>query len=297
MTSRPFTRDRMPRAHVAALTMLLSLTACAAPAERPPAAAASPTLPTIHVVDTTVTARRCVADSSCAVVTLAMTRISVLASAIPAGAVPDSMALAAVVASLGDSLRLLAGLQPGQRLQERADSLAVQLERALRRQRRAVPQWPGSFSRDSRVRVVWQSPAVLTVEVEESAFTGGAHGDYEASLRSYDLRTGHRIPITAVIADTAAIVPLLERGFARAKTDSGASPPPLSTLLFPEVTRLPVPIHFGIVADGVQFLYNPYDVASWAVGRTDVLLTWEQLSGKADRTRWTGSREPLTRTR
>jgi hypothetical protein len=53
---------------------------------------------------------------------------------------------------------------------------------------------------------------------------------------------------------------------------------------------LPVPVHFGIVADGVQFLYNPYDVASWAVGRTDVLLTWEQLSGTADRTRWGGSR-------
>jgi hypothetical protein len=290
MTSRPFTRDRMPRAHVSALTMLLSLTACAVPPDRTPAAASSPTPPTIHVADTTVTARRCVADSSCAVVTLAMPRLAVLPTAIPASAVPDSMALVAVVASLGDSLRLLAGLPPGQRVQERADSLAVQLERTLRRQRRAVPRGAGGFSRDIRVKVVWQSPAVLTVEVEESAFTGGAHGDYEASLRSYDLRTGDRIPITAVIPDTAAIVPLLERGFARAKADSGAAPPPLSTLLFPEVTRLPVPIHFGIVADGVQFLYNPYDVASWAVGRTDVLLTWDQLSGKADRARWTGSR-------
>jgi hypothetical protein len=49
-------------------------------------------------------------------------------------------------------------------------------------------------------------------------------------------------------------------------------------------------MHFGVVADGVQFLYNPYDVASWAVGRTDVLLTWQELSGKADRTRWSARR-------
>lgn len=129
-----------------------------------------------------------------------------------------------------------------------------------------MPQWNGGFSQEIRVRVVWQLPAVLTVEVVESAFTGGAHGDYKASLRSDDLRTGHRIPITAVIPDTAAIVPLLERGFIRAKTDSGSSPPPLSTLLFPEVTRLPVPVHFGIVADGVQFLDNPYNVASFPLG-------------------------------
>lgn len=287
----PFLPDRMPRAHVAVLPLLLCLTACADRAERPaaartPVSVASPAPPPLDVADTTVTAQRCVTASSCAEVTLAMPRLLVR----PATNASDSTALAAVVASLGDSLRLLTGLQPGQSLQQRADLLVVQLERALRRQRRAVPQWDGGFSRDIRARVLWQSPAVLTVEVVESAFTGGAHGSYEASLRSYDLRTGHRIPITAVIPDTAAIVPLLEQGFARAKADPGASPPPLATLLFPEVQRLPVPVHFGIVADGVQFLYNPYDVASWAVGRTDVLLTWEQLSGKADRTRWRGSR-------
>lgn len=276
----------MSRAHVSAFALLVCLIACAAPVERMPASAAPPTLPAIHVADTTVTARRCVADSICATVTLSTPRLSVL----PAEGATESAALAAVVASLGDSLRLLAGLQEGQRPQQRADSLVLQLERNLRRQRRTMPQWAAGFSRDIRVQVVWQSPAVLTVEVVESAFIGGAHGDYEASLRSYDLRSGHRIPITAVIADTAAIVPLLESGFARAKADSGAAPPPLSTLLFPEVSRLPVSMHFGIVADGVQFLYNPYDVASWAVGRTDVLLTWDRLSGKADRTRWNGSR-------
>jgi hypothetical protein len=96
--------------------------------------------------------------------------------------------------------------------------------------------------------------------------------------------------MTAVIPDTAALVPLLEGGFAWAKADSGSSPPPLSSLLFPAVTRLPVRIHFGVVADGVQFLFNPYDVASWAVGRTDVLLTWDHLRGKVDRTRWIGGR-------
>jgi hypothetical protein len=45
-------------------------------------------------------------------------------------------------------------------------------------------------------------------------------------------------------------------------------------------------VHAGIVREGIRFLYNPYDVASWAVGRTDVLLTWEQLGALAERTRW-----------
>jgi hypothetical protein len=38
-----------------------------------------------------------------------------------------------------------------------------------------------------------------------------------------------------MVRDTAALVPMLEAGFARAKADSGAAPPPLHELLYPEV--------------------------------------------------------------
>jgi hypothetical protein len=88
----------------------------------------------------------------------------------------EGKAAAAIVVSLGDSLRMLAGLRPGQSLSQRAESLVVQLERDLRLQRRATPRWEAGFSRAIRGRVAWQSAAVLTVGTEASAFTGGAHG-------------------------------------------------------------------------------------------------------------------------
>jgi len=268
--------------------------ACTPPAERPGGdstaaavprpAEAPPSPPAVAAVDSAVTVKRCVTATSCATATFRLPWLRVA----PGVASGDSAALAAMAAALEDSVRALAGIPAGRSVAAHAEAVATRLHRDLRAHLRQSPDWGGGYLREVTARVVWASARVLTVEVEDTGFTGGAHGQYEAVLRSYDLRTGARIPVTAVIADTAGLVPLLEAGFAQAKADSGGAPPPLAELLYPEVTRLPVAGQVGITGEGVRFLYNPYEVASWAVGRTDVLLTWAQLGARADRVRWGG---------
>jgi hypothetical protein len=266
-----------------------ALTACAPAADRPapPASPPSPPLPPVAAAvvafrDTTVTAKPCLTAEACAEVSLTVPLLQV----VPGAAGADSAAVGAAVARLQDTVWVLAGVPPGVAPQRHADRTAARLLRALRAHRRAIPDWTTGFSDAATVRVAWASSRVLTLEAEVSGYTGGAHGQYEAALRSWDVRTGAPIAITAVVADTAALVPLLERGFAAAKADSGAAPPPLSALLYPEVKRLPVAPNAGLVPEGVRFLYSPYEVASWAVGRTDVVLTWAQLG--ADARRWGG---------
>jgi hypothetical protein len=238
----------------------------------------------VVATDTVHAVQRCVTAASCASVSLRLPRLRLA----PGVASADSAALAPVLAALQDSVRALAGVPAGRAPSAHVDAVATRLHRDLRAHLRQSPDWGGGYLREVTARVVWASSRVLTVEVEDTGFTGGAHGQYEASLQSFDLRTGARIPVTAVIADTAGIVPLLEAGFAQAKADSGGAPPPLAELLYAEVKRLPVAGQVGITGEGVRFLYNPYEVASWAVGRTDVLLTWAQLGARADRVRWGG---------
>lgn len=248
----------------------------------PDKTAPPPPAPALTVADASATSSTCLAPASCATVTVTLPRLRLRAGL----SATDSAALVPIVAALNDSLRTLAGIPAEMRLQRHADRLRDRLFRDLRADGRRMREWGMGFSRATTVRVRWVSAHVLTVELEESAFTGGAHGDYGATLRSFDLRTAKPIPVTALVSDTAALVPLLESGFVLAKADSGAAPPPLADLLFPEVKRLPVPPHVGVVPEGLLFLYNPYEVAPWAVGRTDVLLTWKQLSTLADAGRW-----------
>ena len=49
-----------------------------------------------------------------------------------------------------------------------------------------------------------------------------------------------------------------------------------------------MPANVGVVAEGIRFFYNAYEVAPYAVGAGDVLLTWDQLGALADKGKWIG---------
>jgi Protein of unknown function (DUF3298) len=126
---------------------------------------------------------------------------------------------------------------------------------------------------------------IISVSVEAEGYTGGAHGYYAMALASYDLATGKSIPLTEAVRDTAALVPLLEKGFLAAK-NSDEPGGKLEEFLFPEFKHLPVTPNYCIEKEGLRFYYNPYEVGPWAIGGTDILLSWEQLGGLADRKKW-----------
>jgi len=45
-------------------------------------------------------------------------------------------------------------------------------------------------------------------------------------------------------------------------------------------------VMFCVLPEGVRFIYNPYEVAAYAFGQTDILLTWAQLGTLADKSKW-----------
>jgi Protein of unknown function (DUF3298) len=137
-----------------------------------------------------------------------------------------------------------------------------------------------------RGKVVFQTAKTVSVLAEAEGYTGGAHGYYSTALASYDLATGKSIPLTEVVRDTAALVPLLEKGFLAAK-NSDEPGGKLEEFLFPEFKHLPVTGNYCIEKEGLRFYYNPYEVGPWAIGATDVFLPWAQLGGLAEAKKWT----------
>ncbi len=139
-----------------------------------------------------------------------------------------------------------------------------------------------SWSNELEVSIPYQSTKVLTTDYGGYVFLGGAHGSPLTDVRSYDLRTGRSIPLTAIVADTAALRPLLEAGFRKAKE----FPPneDLSQHLFS--APLAMPQSFGIVKEGLRVVYSVYEVSAYALGPTDMLLTWEDLGKLADKGKW-----------
>jgi hypothetical protein len=161
------------------------------------------------------------------------------------------------------------------------------LSNMLKEQLKMAPDWSGSMVRESKSRVIWQNADYLSVNLDFYGYTGGAHGYGGVGYATYNLNTGKSLEVTEVVKDTAALVPLLEKAFVAAKNEASGEQYQLADLLFPEFKHLPVPAHnFCISEKGLHFAYNPYEVAAYAIGITEILIKWEEAGTLADKSKF-----------
>lgn len=242
--------------------------------EKKPVRQVSPFV-TVNMIDKN--SRKCILDSVCAEVKL---QYPILTGG----------DITSAVNAINDSLRLmaLAGLEadPAWSAEQAFDSVQTGLYALLREHLIMAPEWTGGFFKEVKTNTLLNTSKLVSFEMSASGYTGGAHPSYSAVLSTYDLSTGKSVGLSNVVNDTTALRPMLEKGFLAAKKENPSDTIKLSDLLFPEIKQLPVSANFCIVPEGVRFLYNPYEVAPWAVGPTDITLTWEQLGRLADRKKW-----------
>lgn len=151
------------------------------------------------------------------------------------------------------------------------------------------PDWVVGYSTEIKDTVPLLNSKVVTIQMDGYSFTGGAHPNPFGLLVSYDLSKGAKpLEIIDLVSDTNAVRPALERAYKVLKGLKETDP--LSDLVYPEIKQIPMPGNVGVAANGIRFFYNAYEIAPYAVGSSDVLLTWEQLGPLADKNRWTGEK-------
>ena len=196
----------------------------------------------------------------------------------------------AAVNAINDSLHQLAltGLQTNPKLsvEPAFDSVQNGLLMMLQQQVKLSPKWGANFFKTLETRTLLNTPKNVSFKITATGFTGGAHPYYQATFVTYDLNTGKSVKLTDVVRDTSALRPMLEKGFLDAKKESPSDTLKLSDLLLPGITRLPVSTNVCVVPEGLLFCYNPYEVSAWAVGPTEITISWDQLASLADRKRW-----------
>ncbi len=243
-----------------------------------PAAPSAAAAPSLTVTIAAVKKEKCVRDSVCATLNLSYPVLT-------------GGANAAITKSINDSIRafvyLVAEADPAWPLPQAFDSAAQKLFALLEEDIAIRGADAMSFTNELTSKVVWQTEKYLSLEMNTWSFSGGAHGMYGTLLETFDLTTGKPLNLQAIIKDTTALRLLLERGFVEAKkADVPDANLTLRDLLMPEFKQLPMPVIYCIVAEGVRFMYNPYEVAPYAVGQTDILLSWQQLGALADKSKW-----------
>jgi len=133
---------------------------------------------------------------------------------------------------------------------------------------------------ERRVAVVHEANGIIGLRFAEDTYTGGAHPLSTVRYGSFDLQDGHRLRLQEVVV--AGAVPHLtesgERAFREVREiPAGQSLSDAGFWFKNDVFTLSD--NFTFTHAGLVFRYDPYEVAPYALGPTELLLAWDDLEG------------------
>jgi predicted transcriptional regulator len=142
-----------------------------------------------------------------------------------------------------------------------------------------VTDWPDIDQRWNitiRGEVVFTTPAVTSLALSIQSYAGGAHGYSEKTYISFNTETSEKIRLSDIISDEKKLVEIAEKKFRilkklRANDD-------LKTAGFGfEKNKFSLNDNYCITDKGLSFYYNEYEINSYAMGTTELVLTYEEL--------------------
>jgi len=134
-----------------------------------------------------------------------------------------------------------------------------------------------NYEEQTSTQVLYQGGDLLSLGYFTYSYSGGAHGMNTTFGASYDLRTGRRLRYDDIFRPEAqAQLPTLLASAVRPLVDLKPGEA-LDKALF--VKQMPVTHNVYLTAGGVVFIYQPYEIASYAQGEVRVFLPLAQVRG------------------
>jgi hypothetical protein len=137
----------------------------------------------------------------------------------------------------------------------------------------ALQSFSFNYTNDEAVYVHYNQDDWLVTELFDAYYTGGAHGNYGSSYANIDLEQKRVWKLTDIVADTAALRPALNDAviaYFNLKPGQGVA----QRLLTDDV---PPTENMYIGSKGLSFVYNPYEIASYADGQVTLFIPYRKI--------------------
>ena len=130
---------------------------------------------------------------------------------------------------------------------------------------------------DIKGSVKYQSENILNIEINHYTYTGGAHGYQGLRSLLFDINTGKSISNDQLFTNREAFKAFAEKKF-RAKYKIPANKPINATGLMFEKEKFQLPQNIFFTDKGLLLYYNSYEVASYADGTKEILLSYKEVN-------------------
>ncbi len=140
-----------------------------------------------------------------------------------------------------------------------------------------------SFKKD--ITVLLNTPQIISFQIEDALYTGGAHSDYSVNFINIDLDIMKDVKLDDLLLPSyeAELNLAGEKIF---RKSYGLSPEQdLNKAGFSfENNTFVLNDNFGITEKGLLFYFNIYEIAPYAMGTIDILIPYNQIQNLIDST-------------
>ena len=120
-------------------------------------------------------------------------------------------------------------------------------------------------------------PSLWSYAMDVYEYTGGAHGNRYLLIQNYDLETGDMVNEQDLFIDDyyEPLKTLLLNALI-AQTDNAESKRDLRRMGYSVADVVPNE-NFYVTQEGITYVYNPYEIAPYAMGCIEIFLPWETV--------------------
>jgi hypothetical protein len=158
-----------------------------------------------------------------------------------------------------------------------ADALAAEFLAQHRAFVAEFPDSPARWSIEITAKARYNTASVATIDITEFAYTGGAHPNTRRRLVSFDIASGNLIGVEDLTTDTGELATMVENQL-RADRGLGLEDDLEAAGFWLPEGGFALPDNLGIVADGVLFHWDSYEIAPDAMGPIDVMVPAADLT-------------------
>lgn len=136
-----------------------------------------------------------------------------------------------------------------------------------------------SWYNDQKLLVRFNEGGLFSYTVATDRYSGGAHGEKKFVNRVINVKTGLKVTEDDVFTEEAKplIVEMIQRKLM--EMHDLKSVEALEEIGFFDVSEMSLNTNFYLSDKGLTYTFNEYEIASYAVGATDVTLSFSSLAG------------------
>jgi hypothetical protein len=157
------------------------------------------------------------------------------------------------------------------------DGLAEVLFADYKRLKDDFADFDMGFVLEFNTSVIYNKSGILTIAIDNYANTGGAHPNSYLKYFVFDVKTGKILKTTDIFEQgfEKKLNGMIEKKFR--KQFELADGKPLTEILFED--KIEFNNNFAITKEGIDFLYNRYEIMAYVYGEAEIKFSYDELKG------------------